>query len=554
MSTDLHPNPRLEERLRDAFDAVIPRLVDDAVESAMEHGERSDERAWGRDPVVEEQRRSRLLGIAAAVLLVGGAAAVWSARTRSDLAVTDPATPASVDISATTSAASNSTQVGSTVSTVVTPPTGSSVPCLIEDCTPVDRLPVVDGAFDFYAGPESLGTPVVNGEMLDQFGLVRCRELTIDGAACLTLEGLARVALVEYPGSGVAVGTTFTSVSPMDYATGDPRLGGNPEVSSGGLVRGHEAVRAADESSVSLVWGEREGVLAWVQVPVAMSNELSAIAEGLRTLDGPTTMPHLVVAGLGRAWDTYDNDADGVVYARVGGARCLGIGWVPDPCSTYVTRSSLDGSATIEIAGVGPSGAATARFGLEDGSSYDFELTDIDGIADAQLFYGLLPAVGQTYSVTWLSADGSELAEERLDFPSTAFDGDVVGATSTPASGAAAQPTSEGWSDGAVLRVYFVNGASDSDVAAVREALLAHPDVMDVERLTYLDEKASLAAARVELAEQPGGMVGLNESNVPSRLNVFAASGVAGAEVAALVEALGIESFAGVVSVARPDA
>jgi hypothetical protein len=226
----------------------------------------------------------------------------------------------------------------------------------------------------------------------------------------------------------------------MDYATGDPRLGGNPDVSSGGLVRGHEAARAADESSVSLVWAEREGVLAWVQVPVAMSNELSAIAEGLRTLDGPTTMPHLIVAGLGQAWDTYDNDADGVIYARVGGARCVGIGWVPDPCSTYVTRSSLDGSATIEIAGVGPSGAATARFGLEDGSSYDFELTDVDGIADAQLFYAELPAVGQTYSVTWLSADGSELAGEWLDFPSTAFDGDVVGVPSTERVNAADLP------------------------------------------------------------------------------------------------------------------
>jgi hypothetical protein len=81
--------------------------------------------------------------------------------------------------------------VESTLSTIVSAPTGSSVPCLLEDCTPVDRLPVVDGAFDFYAGPESLGTPVVNGEMLDQFGLVRCRELTIDGTACQTLEGLA---------------------------------------------------------------------------------------------------------------------------------------------------------------------------------------------------------------------------------------------------------------------------------------------------------------------------------------------------------------------------
>lgn len=550
MSTDLHPNPRLEARLRDAFGAVIPHLMDGQVEPAMEHGERSDEPTWDRDPVVEEPRRSRLPGMAAAVLLVVGAAAVWSASTRPDPAVTDPATAASVDVSTVTSTASNPTQVESTVSTAVTSPTGSSVPCLVEDCTPLDRLPVVDGAFDFYAGPEALGTPVVDQQWLEQVGLVRCLELTADGTACQRIEGLASVSLVTYPSIGVEIGTTFTSISAADYAAkwGVSGAGLAPTVDV--VVRGHEGIRFPYGERDYVVWAERDGVLAWVTVPSSMSDELLAVAEGVTTLDGPTTIPFLVVTGLGSAWDASDNDSGGVVYARIGDAVCLGIGWVSEPCSRIVTRETPDGSGARQIAGVAPVGAAAARVELDDGSSYDFVLTPVQGLDDEGGFLGALPAVEGSFTLSWLDTDGVVLAAERIDVGGQA---DTAVATTVP-SPEGDQSLSEGWSDGAVLRVYFVNGASDSDVAAVREALVAHPDVIDVERLTYLDEKASLEAARVELAAQPGGMVGLNESNVPSRLNVFAASGVAGAEVAALVEALGIESFAGVVSVARPDA
>ena len=550
MSTDLHPNPRLETRLRDTFDAVIPHLMDGQVEPAMEHGERSDESTWDRDPVVEEQRRSRLLGMAAAVLLVVGVAAVWSARTRPDPAVTDPATAASVDVSTVTSPASNPTQVESTVSTAVKSPTGSSVPCLVEDCTPLDRLPVVDGAFDFYAGPEALGTPVVDQQWLEQVGLVRCLELTADGTACQRIEGLASVSLVAYPSIGVEIGTTFTSISAADYAAKWGVSGAGLAPTEDVVVRGHDGIRFPYGDRDYVVWPERDGVLAWVAAPSSMSNELLPVAEGVRKLDGPTTIPFLVVTGLGSAWDASDNDSDGVVYARIGDAICAGIGWVPDPCSRIVTRETLDGSGARQIAGIGPAGAVNARVELDDGSSYDFVLTPVQGLDGEGGFLGALPAIEGSLLLSWLDADAQNLAGERIDVGGQSG---TAAATTVPSS-AGDQPSSVSWSDGAALRVYFVNGASDGDIAAVRDALVAHPDVVDVELLTYLDEKASLDAARVELAEQPGGMLGLNESNVPSRLNVFAASGVAGPEVAALVEALGIESFAGVVSVARPDA
>jgi hypothetical protein len=415
MSTDLHPNPRLEERLREAFDAVIPHLMDDEVESAIEHGERSDERASGRDSVVEERRSSRLLGIAAAVLIVGGAAAVWSASTRPDLAVIDPATPASVDVPAATTAASNSTQVGRTVSTDVAPPTGSSVPCLIEDCTPVDRLPVVDGAFDFYAGPETLGTPVVDQQWLERIGLVRCLELTADGTACRRIEGLASVSLVAYPSIGVEIGTTFTSITAADYVSQWGVSGAGLAPTADVVVRGHDGIRFPYGDRDYVVWPERDGVLAWVTAPSSMSDELLRIAEGVRELDGPTTIPFLVVTGLGSAWDASDNDSDGVVYARIGDAICVGIGWVPDPCSRVVTRETPDGTGARQIAGIGPTGAVTARVELEDSSSYDFVLAAVQGLADEPGFLGALPAVDGSLTLSWLDADGAVLAAERIE-------------------------------------------------------------------------------------------------------------------------------------------
>ncbi len=415
MSTDLHPNPRLEARLRVAFDAVIPHLMDDQVELAMEHGERSDEPSWGRDPVVEEPHRSGLLGMAAAVLLVVGAAAVWSASTRPDPAVTDPATAASVDVSTVTSTASNPTQVESAVSTAVTSPTGSSVPCLVEDCTPLDRLPVVDGAFDFYAGPESLGTPVVDQQWLEQVGLVRCLELAADGTACRRIEGLAAVSLVAYPSIGVEIGTTFTSITAADYAAKWGVSGAGPAPTTDVVVRGHEGIRFPYGEHEYVVWSEEEGVLVWVKAPSSMSDELLPIAEGVRTLDGPTTIPFLVVTGLGNAWDASDNDSDGVVYARIGDAICVGIGWVPDPCSRVVTRETPDGSGARQIAGIGPIGAVTARVELDDSSSYDFVLTAVQGIADESGFLGALPAVDGSLTLSWLDAEGAVLAAERFD-------------------------------------------------------------------------------------------------------------------------------------------
>lgn len=348
--------------------------------------------------------------------------------------MTDPATAASVDVSTVTSTTSNPTQVESAVSTAVTSPTGSSVPCLVEGCIPVDRLPVVDGAFDLLGGPESLGTPDISQDMLDQFGLVRCLELTSDETACQRIEGLAGVGPVSYTSIGVGIGTTFTSISAADYAAQWSVSGSGPATTKGVVVRGHAGIRYRYGDRDYVIWPERSGVLAWVVVPNSMSDNLLTIAEGVRTIDGPSTIPYLVVTGLGSTWDASDNDSDGVVYARIGDAICAGIGAVRDPCSRTVACETLGGSGSRQIASIGPIGAAAARVELDDGSSYDFLLTPVQGLAGEDGFLGALPASEGSLTLSWIDTDGVVLAAERIDIGEQS---DTEAATTSAISGEA---------------------------------------------------------------------------------------------------------------------
>jgi hypothetical protein len=229
MTTDLRTDEQLEQRLRAACHAVIPHLGesrtagdwDDHDDDAYDHDEASTLATVTPFPITRTTGRAQLVGAAAAALLVAGGAAVWAGgRYASDdagtVAQSQPVLPAEI------------------VATVLATPPGSSVPCFDVNCKPLDRLPVVAGAADFYVGPESLGTAVVNQEMLDQVGIIRCLGLTAAGSVCQRIEGIAGVGLVTYPTNvsapstvlgdqavttvDIEVGTTFTDVSPADYA------------------------------------------------------------------------------------------------------------------------------------------------------------------------------------------------------------------------------------------------------------------------------------------------------------------------------------------------
>jgi LytR cell envelope-related transcriptional attenuator len=422
MSTDLAPNSRIEHRLRSTFDAVIPYLsIDDNDLDQWE--DEVDVRSaliGGRQAALT--RRPVLLSIAAATLLVVGGAAVWSATNRSTPSfepaapVETPETSVAATTSATTSLATPPTSTGTTSAEVsattlsAAPPTSTPM-CVSDGCVPLDRLVVVDGAFDILVGPESLGTRVVHQEWIDQVGLVRCLELTPDGTACRRIEGLAAVALVSYPLVSVDIGTTYTSVSHADYAArwvSDAEPARTQDVT----VRGRSGVRSSTNGREFVVWQERDGVLAWVTVESTMADQLLTIAEGVRTIDGPETMAHLVVTSLGEPWDAEDNDADGVVYGRVGGALCLGIGWLPDQCSKIVTRRGPDRPGILSVAGAGPIEATSARIDVAGSPPQTFATIVDVGLLDARLFLAEIPDGVDQFTLTWLSSDGSDIAGE----------------------------------------------------------------------------------------------------------------------------------------------
>lgn len=116
----------------------------------------------------------------------------------------------------------------------------------------------------------------------------------------------------------------------------------------------------------------------------------------------------------------------------------------------------------------------------------------------------------------------------------------------------AAADGSSPWQDGATLRIYLRPGANPADVAAVRDALAGHGDIVDLDRLTYLDEAATLEIASAEFASDPATLEILQANGTPSRFNVHSAPGSSDKAVVQLVNELDMADLEGVMSIATP--
>ncbi len=433
MTTDLHTDDQLEQRLRAACHAVIPHLG----ESSTFAGDTCDHDAYDHDayevstlatvtafPTARSTGRTRLVGVAAAALLVAGGAAVWAAAGR----------PASDD--AGTVAQSQPVLPTGVVATVLAPPTGSSVPCFDINCAPLDRLPVVAGTADFYVGPESLGTAVVNQEVLDQVGIIRCVGLTADGSACQRIEGIAIVGLVTYPTNiaapstvagdqavttlDIEVGTTFTDVSPAEYAN---TLGGIPDeanATSPMVVRGHDGIQYHDAGHTYVVWQEQPGVLVWVAVPDEMADQLATIADGVRRTTGPASIPYIVVVTpLASPWGAHDNNGNGLLYARVGGKLLVGIDYI-DPTGgrpAVIARQNLGVDGELVVGGMVPVEATQVRITAAGNPPLIFDTVAFAGAPEARFFMVnlMMNLPAGPITIDWLAADGSELGGELAE-------------------------------------------------------------------------------------------------------------------------------------------
>lgn len=415
--TDVLTDDRLEQRLRAACDAVIPRLMADAGGDALVTDADVAMLRFGDDVDVRPaDGRRRILAVAAAVSVVAGSAGVW-------MAMQDPAESPVGEAPVDTSA--NTIPVNESVVTVRTPT--SEAPCLDEACNTFDRLAVVPGATDYYVGPESLGTPSVSLDWFDT--LVRCAELTPDFSACARVEGMAGVNVVSYStgltvdtttrneGSfEIGIGTTFADITPQQYADMWGVSGMGPDAQKSLVVRGHESVGYDSEMQSTVVWQERPGVLVWVTTPVELADQLLEVAEGVRRFDGPTTIPDkAMVAGLSIPFQAESNDGDGLVAARVAGVDCVGLDWI-EQCGTdiakrTIVRSWSDGAVTI--AGSTTGDVMSVQVVLESG-----EIKSVDTVAfadRASRFYVMDSVTGVAMTVSWLDANGVVVDSVQID-------------------------------------------------------------------------------------------------------------------------------------------
>jgi hypothetical protein len=310
-----------------------------------------------------------------------------------------------------------------------------SVPCAQEGCQLVfNPLPVVAGVTDFYAGPASLGEPIVQLDLFQR--IVRCAELTADASACARIEGIAGVPLVTTRAAEltvdtversestffVNVGTTFASIGPEEYVRlwsnfGPADLGETTE------IRGHPAWRFDYLGSPAVVWEERLGVLVWVSVPPEYADDLDVMAEGVRRMDGPTSIGHQVmVAPLAEQWTAVNNSANGLLVARLGDVECVGLDYVDGqmPCGEgiaerTIVRARFEPGGMTDVAGSVPAGVATVRLEPADGRAVTVEPVPFAG--SVSRYYSTRIDAEGSITVVWLDATGTVVEQLTVNPP-----------------------------------------------------------------------------------------------------------------------------------------
>ncbi len=428
MSIDLKtpPDELLERRLRAACTAVIPRLLEASSTQIFTTTAASDDAEVEVGQRSADHRRSRVLSLAAAVLVLAGIGALWATQRGAEQPDAATATPPTV--------------------AAVPGPTTVPVTSLVCDdsgCGSFDKLPVVAGVADFYSGPPELGTPTI---ALDKFeSLTRCAELTADFAACQRVEGIAGVSLVTY--DSILIGTTFTEITPSEYATAWFPTGlDRADVQEAVTVRGHAAIRYLDQLKPAVVWQERPGVLVWVVVSPSKESRLLTIAEAIVRRDGPTAIPNrVVITPLAGPWKAQDNDGNGLIVAIQGGLACVGINYI-DLCDSTIEATIVrpTSSGPTRVGGATPPDVTRVRIDVVDA-----EPLFVDTITFAnyqQRFYATTIPSGYVAAVSWLDSAGEVVASlgmskpEPPDTPNTATAVSANGSSLPPETLAPNQP------------------------------------------------------------------------------------------------------------------
>ena len=386
---------------------------------------------------------SRVVSLTAAATVVAiGVGGLVAVTARNDSSAMQPAAPAASQPRQLPTPAEN-TPGSAAVEYEIAPPVNSypSVPCEENDsgpCTPYADLPVAAGLSDFYVGPERLGTPVVS---LDEFGrLVRCTTLDALGATCDKLEGYAGVGITRYPsdvtvdtsggadagGLDVEIGTTFTDIAPIDYAR---EWGNYPELGDASIeeveVRGQAAVTYAYAGSRYVVWTERPGVLVWIKAANDAPDDLLGIAEGVRRVPGPATIPWIVSVPdqkHGNVYDASSNDADTLLVGKHSdGSECVGFGYIESACTGEIGEQTfvkiVDDRALVT--GIAPATVAAVRVSQNGTTLVETPTRPID--ASPNLLFSEYVEVEGPVTIEWIDPSGVVASTDiEIDFCRTA--------------------------------------------------------------------------------------------------------------------------------------
>lgn len=416
----------LERRLRNACKATIPRLLE--VDGNRQPSVITDH-IVEITPAGQSSLAPRWTLAVAGCLLVVLTAGLLIRRNTSDV---NEASPSSVFESTQPEesfAPAQTNPASTTPAPTTTLSPGSNAACNDQGCAPYDRLVVVPGATDFYVGAEQLGEPTTHLDMFE--GLTRCAELATEGRACARIEGIAGVGLTDYAdqaGGSIVIGTTFATVTPAEYAQAWGPTQGGGEISQV-TVRGHDGVTYLNEDRPAIVWTERPGVLVWVVVSGEFSDQLMPIAEGVRSVTGPSTIPHrvLVPGLLAVPWDTVDNDSDGLLVALVEGVECVGYGHV-DRCGTAVgdrvaVRTRKTGPI-LEEGGKVVDGILVVGSTPVNATSVNVTFPTFTVASDttafppyASRFFAFVVPYSPPNTVEWVSADGEPIDSGPVTLP-----------------------------------------------------------------------------------------------------------------------------------------
>ena len=162
-------------------------------------------------------------------------------------------------------------------------------------------------------------------------------------------------------------------------------------------------------------------MLVWVQVPADSVDDLLTIAEGVRQVPGPDTIPWIVSISddsIGTTFHAGNNDSNSIVIGRqADGDECVGFGYIEGTCSGGIGDQTFirytDDRA--QIVGAASADTATVRISQNGQLLAEAATRPVVGVeTDSVLFDEEVTVTGQV-TIDWVDATGQTIASTAIE-------------------------------------------------------------------------------------------------------------------------------------------